>query len=330
MAATAYGYRPLMMTRSAALIPGNSPIGDQLGQGSRHPGEEAIGAERRQIVETSQGKLTLGRSPTPAVQTEIDDCIQGMHGDNLATAYEVLVEAEGNIAELREALGLKAPGAEYRLWYMIQALRLGVLPTLPSRASQVQRKLRNFPKPRFGMSLSAEAKEYLNENERQLDTAAVDAVAQAAEEAAAIQAEAAHIIHFQSCGVYAFTYPHYLRHPTRPSESTERQADRTLIKIGSSARDMRERIDEIANQTAAPEPRRVLRLYRPRDAETNVRDIERTFHQLLDAAGHGGPRRSSIERQFGGTEWFETSAEFLDAIAVSLDLQIVDLEALES
>lgn len=319
-----------MTTRAAASIPGDGAFDEQLAQGTRHRTEATIEAERQQLVAGSQHKLTLGRSPTPAVQTEIEDCIQGMHGDNLALAYEVLVEAEGNVAELRKALGLKASGAEYRLWYMIQALRLGVLPTRPSRVSQVQRKLRNFPRPRYGMSVSAEAKEYLNENERLLDTAALDAVAQAAEEAAAIQAEAAHISHLQGSGVYAFTYPHYLRHPTRPSESTDRQADRTLIKIGSSARDMSERIDRIANQTAAPEPRRVLRLYRPKDAVIDAHDIERAFHQLLDAAGHGGPRRSSIERQFGGTEWFETSVEFLDAIAVSLDLQIVDLEALES
>ncbi len=93
---------------------------------------------------------------------------------------------------------------------------------------------------------------------------------------------------------------------------------------------MRERIDQIANQTAAPEPRRVLRLYRPTETAPEVHDIERTFDRLLDAAGHGGPRRSSVERQFGGTEWFETSVEFLDAIAVALGLTIVDLEALES
>ena len=253
-----------------------------------------------------------------------------MRGDNLAVAYEVLVESEGSVAELRDALGIKSSGAEYRLWYMIQALRLGVLPTLPSRASQVQRKLRNFPKPRYGTSLSAEAKAYLDENERRLDSAASDSGGQAAEEHAAAQAEAAHIGQLRACGVYAFTYPHYLRHPTQPSESTDRQADRTLIKVGSSARDMRERIDQIANQTAAPEPRRVLRLYRPTKTAPDVHDIERTFHRLLDAAGHGGPRRSSVERQFGGTEWFETSVEFLDAIAVALGLTIVDLEALES
>lgn len=319
-----------MTTGSPASIPDHGTIGDQLAQGSRHPTAEAIEAERRQIVGTSQGKLTFGHSPTPEVQAEIEDRIRKMDGDNLALAYEVLVESEGNVTGLREALGLKAPGAEYRLWYMIHALRLGVLPILPSRASQVQRKLRNFPKPRYGISLSAEAKEYLLENERRLDSAASDTLAQAVEEEAATQAESAHIEHFDGCGVYAFTYPQYLRHPTRLSEPTDRQTDRTLIKVGSSAKNMRERIDKIANQTAAPEPRRVLRLYRLTDAASDVRDIEDKFHRLLDAAGHGGPRRSSLERQFGGTEWFETSVEFLDAIAVALDLQIVDLEAIES
>lgn len=287
----------------------------------------AIDAERRQAVAESKGKLTLGRSPTPAVQAEIDNCIRQMDGNNLLVAFEVLVERERGTTELRKHT---SPSAADRLSYMIPALRLGVLPTNPSPAREVQRKLRNFPKPQYGISLSVEAEAYLRENERRLDSAATSTVAQAVEERAAAQAEAAHAGLLQGYGVYAFTYPHYLRHPTQPSDSTDRQPDRTLIKVGSSARDMRERIDQIANQTAAPEPRRVLRLYRPAEATSDVHGIERTFHRLLDAAGHGGPRRGSVDRQFGGTEWFETSVEFLDAIAVALGLRIVDLEALES
>lgn len=213
-----------MALEPAASFPANSASRDPHASEARHLTEEAIERERHQIVAGSQGKLILGCSPTPAVQAEIDDCIRRMHGDNLAVAHEVLIESEGSVAELREALGIRSSGAEYRLSYMIQALRLGILPTLPSRASQVQRKLRNFPNPRYGMLLSTEAKAYLNENERRLDSTAQDTVGQAVEEHAATQAEAVHIGQLQASGVYAFTYPHYLRHPTQPSESTDRQA----------------------------------------------------------------------------------------------------------
>lgn len=89
------------------------------------------------------------------------------------------------------------------------------------------------------------------------------------------------------------------------------------------------RIDQIANVTVAPEPRRILRLYLPRDEADDVREIERKFHRLLDAAGHAGPRRASVERQTGGTEWSATSLEFLDDIASVMELEIVELDAVD-
>lgn len=129
--------------------------------------------------------------------------------------------------------------------------------------------------------------------------------------------------------MYVFTYPHYLRHPIAASERTDRLPDRTLFKVGSAAKNIRARVNQIANQTAAPEPPRIVRLYLPQQPSTtaDVRELERTFHLLLDAAGHGGPRRASRERQSGGTEWFATSTDFLDAIASTLGLEVVALDA---
>ena len=48
---------------------------------------------------------------------------------------------------------------------------------------------------------------------------------------------------------------------------------------------------------------------------------------LLDGAGHGGPRRVSRDREHRGTEWFLTSTEFLHATAITLNLEIVELDA---
>lgn len=45
--------------------------------------------------------------------------------------------------------------------------------------------------------------------------------------------------------------------------------------------------------------------------------LEKSFHQLLASAGH-----SKTLARSGGTEWFATTVEFLDQIALTLDLNI--------
>ena len=75
----------------------------------------------------------------------------------------------------------------------------------------------------------------------------------------------------------------------------------------------------------------IWRLYLPHQPSTTavVRELERTFHPLLDNAGHAGPRRASRERQPGGIEWFATCLEFLDTVAATLGLDIVALDTTE-
>ena len=68
-----------------------------------------------------------------------------------------------------------------------------------------------------------------------------------------------------------------------------------------------------------PEDPLLLRVYR--SPTTSPRDLERDFHRLLRAADHVRDTKTTA----GGTEWFETSTEFLDAIAQVLGLEKLDL-----
>ena len=77
-----------------------------------------------------------------------------------------------------------------------------------------------------------------------------------------------------------------------------------------------------------PEHRRILRAYLTSHGETRSgRDFERLFHDLLDTAGHAGPKRNSTEYQRGGKEWFYTNVDFLDQVARILNLEIVEIDS---
>ncbi len=128
-------------------------------------------------------------------------------------------------------------------------------------------------------------------------------------------------------GVYVFTYPHYLRHPTHPSPETEKMPDRTLLKVGYTEGDILERVNQETRGAGIPEHRRVLRAYLvTADKGGTAKDFERTFHNMLDTAGHAGPKRGSVDFQRGGNEWFFTSIEFLDQIAKTLDLETIEFD----
>lgn len=73
------------------------------------------------------------------------------------------------------------------------------------------------------------------------------------------------------------------------------------------------RISEQARAAGVPEEPLILRVYRAPD-NRDALELERTFHRLLDAAGHERSRTGS------GREWFATTVEFLDTVADVLGL----------
>lgn len=76
-----------------------------------------------------------------------------------------------------------------------------------------------------------------------------------------------------------------------------------------------ERVRQQARQTGIPEDPLLLRVYQHPSKEP--REVEKEFHLLLNAADH-----TRSETKTGGKEWFETSLEFLDAIAEVLGLTV--------
>ena len=107
-------------------------------------------------------------------------------------------------------------------------------------------------------------------------------------------------------GVYVYTLAHYLNHPVAPAED-DFSSDRTLLKVGMSSVDAHQRVRRQSN-TGLPEPPMLLRVYACGDDD--AQEMERSFHRLLDAFGHGSRRQRGA-----GKEWFLTSLDALDELA---------------
>lgn len=113
-------------------------------------------------------------------------------------------------------------------------------------------------------------------------------------------------------GVYAYSYPHYIKYAYSPSDG------RTLIKVGYSGSSVAKRMDYQIEQTGVPEDLQLLRVYRSNNAKMD----EKRFQAVLENMGH------KHETATGGTEWFLTSTSVLDAIAGAYGLQAVDLDSI--
>lgn len=179
---------------------------------------------------------------------------------------------------------------------------------------------------------STRTREVLERNIAELEGIASDADAFEAEQDKAEIAE--HSVEERlrdRTGVYVFTYPHYLRHPTHPSRESEKMPDRTLLKVGFADNGIFDRVNQETSGAGVPEHRRVLRAYLTTQGESqSSRNLERKFHELLDSAGHAGPKRGSTEYQRGGKEWFYSNVDFLDRIAQLLNLEIVEIDSPEN
>jgi hypothetical protein len=112
-------------------------------------------------------------------------------------------------------------------------------------------------------------------------------------------------------GIYVYSLMHYLNYPYHPDSG------RTLMKVGKSDRDVITRFREQTRTTALPEEPVLLRIYEVSKNESELSEIERIFHSLLESADHD---RSTART--GGTEWFLTSLKFLDRIADTLKMKV--------
>lgn len=156
---------------------------------------------------------------------------------------------------------------------------------------------------------SPDTKRYLQTNLAELERRADDPTARVVEsEEAKQQTEAAESQNV--VGIYAYALPHYLRYPFDPDSG------HTLLKVGRSDSDVIQRFKNQVRTTALPEEPVLLRIYRT-DGRVNA-ETEKTFHDLLVAAGHG----RSVAKT-AGREWLLTSTRFLDAVAKALSMPII-------
>ena len=108
-------------------------------------------------------------------------------------------------------------------------------------------------------------------------------------------------------GVFVATYPHYWRHPYLA------ETNRRLLRLGSTVDGTWPQVLDQARAAGAPEDPVVIRVYAAPDPVA----AERAFRRLLDSADHERAGAASGRRQ-----WFVTTLEFLDEIAVALGLVI--------
>lgn len=204
-------------------------------------------------------------------------------------------------------------GAVSNILASIRAIQHGEIPDAPTLARKALSATRSFLRQHRPV-LSHQAVDHLQSVIVRLESAQENEVAQAQEEEE-LQSksdELAEVLAVQG-GVYVYTFPHYWRYPTVAG------TQRTLLKVGMTTRDAAARIREQARGTAVPEDPLILRVYR--GANVDPRTAERTFHMLLTAADHVRAVASG-----GGREWFETSVEFLDAIANVLGLETLQAD----
>lgn len=289
-------------------------------------------AELRGRALESRNSYQIGALPGEVEGEEIDGALQqeAEDGTTLGAAFQFLVKNDisddERISALKEHFGHTSPGTAVGLRQHLDALRFGIFPQGASMARQIAARMKSTIK---NHEFSPRTREVLERNISELEEIASDADAFEAEQDKAEIAEHSVAERLRDrTGVYVFTYPHYLRHPTHPSRETEKVPDRTLLKVGYADNGILDRVNQETSGAGVPEHRRVLRAYlMTQGANRSSRNLERQFHELLDSAGHAGPKRGSVEYQRGGKEWFCSNVDFLDRIAQLLNLEIVEIDS---
>lgn len=194
--------------------------------------------------------------------------------------------------------------------HTIAALTYGVVPSGPSYAEADARVIRRWLNTK---NLSSDLIDALTAQLRLLEQAAqgprtVGFAKHASPQLAATRSAQAQRLP----GVYVYSLPIYLAHPV------EVGSKRTLLKVGHSAVDVFSRVAAQSRTTALPEDPILLRIY-PCDASARA---EGQFHDSLTRAGHLRPGITS----YAGKEWFLTTVDFLDEIAIErgLDIHVVN------
>jgi len=199
-------------------------------------------------------------------------------------------------------------GAAGNLRATIRSILEDFVPRSPAVAAQSGRSVGGLLRDNPGLGM--EARSFFSQLRTRLDDVAHNDEAVHEEDAQiATSSEVLERSIEDQSGVYVYTLPTYYRTPKK------NDPDRFLFKIGKTDRFVGERIREQQRLTGLPEDPWLLRVYR--SDEHSPAEMERVFHDLLEAAGHAG-----ATGRYAGREWFATNLEFLDAIARSQGFKI--------
>jgi hypothetical protein len=239
----------------------------------------------------------------PALRAELEEALLNNTGQ-LGKIFVLLSEGKKTNRELAEAGGAANSGAAANLRVTVQAVLDGVLPRAPSVAVKTRGSIHSLL--RDNPQLSPSARKYLEDLRDSLESIATDADAIEREDAdlerSTKQLEQRLA---QMPGVYVYTLPSFLRAVQKTDP------ERFWFKVGKTDRVAGVRVAEQGRATGLPEDPWIARVYW--HVQRTPKELETSFHALLEAAGHG---RSS--GRHAGRDWFTTNLEFLDSIAAAL------------
>lgn len=261
--------------------------------------DESAGRTGRkvQIVEPTQ-------QLTPAVRLNLEQILERDETQLGAVFRAVRSTGEESPTALAE-LGVAANvGAVSNLQAILRIILEGEIPAAVSIARASLGRIRRIRKHN---AIEDEGARYLDMLVAHLDRVVSDPVKEAAETSDLLDRGASLEKRSEGrAGIYVYTYPHYYKYPY------DTENDLYLMKVGRSI-DAETRPTRQASVTAAPEEVLILKVYIDL-GDRDLAKLEQTFHRLIDAAGH--PRSRQNQRR----EWFATRGEFLDEIAVALNL----------
>lgn len=224
----------------------------------------------------------------------------------LSSVYRAMVEQPGaGPTQLLDHTDAANAGAVANRKVIVDAILEGYEPTGPTVALQAARTVSRLLRAESDDEVKTHLTNVLAKlqtragNEQAVEAESAELTAQSAELATALE---------QASGVYVYTYPHYYRHPY--IADTELR----MLKVGRTTNKAWNRVISQARQTGMPEDPLLLRVYETTDSTS----VEKTYHMLLDAAGHDRSAGTAV-----GKEWFVTTLEFCDAIASVVKLKVL-------
>lgn len=218
---------------------------------------------------------------------------------------------------------VKAEGSEYSYISYLLALKGEKTPGGPTLARNTATQIRSFAK-RHSEDFPRELEEKLEDNARECDKISDDEGRQQKEltEAAKVIGKAEH-----RDGIYAYTYPHYLKHAVIPLEDGITDA-RTFIKIGLTSETLKKRLQ--GEKTQMPQDPILLFFFKAamheraeepelKNPQNNIlKETETTIHEHLKAIGH-----TKSSSGGGGKEWFLTNSDTIESTAKLMKLKVV-------